>query len=106
MTLRVHIATPEGGEHTLECDALVVSCAEGDRTVLPGHVPLLAALGPGPLGALVHATDHTIGLVMGSAETAFSVGRGFVLVEEDTVRVLTERCDPHDAAGPARSGRR
>jgi F-type H+-transporting ATPase subunit epsilon len=63
-----------------EASTVVLRTLDGEIGLLPGHSPLLAVLGDGPV--LVRATD-------GSEITA-RVNGGFVTVDSDIVIILGE----------------
>jgi len=63
-----------------EASTVVLRTLDGEIGILPGHSPLLAILGDGPV--LVRATD-------GSEVTA-RVNGGFVTVDSDNVIILGE----------------
>ena len=80
MPLTVQVVTPER-EVTVCDDATFVLAhgIDGDVGILPGHAPLLIALGVGPLKIERGETDETM-LVDG----------GFLQVKDDKVIVLAE----------------
>ena len=78
-TLKLEVATPVGMALSLETDSVQAPSVAGELGVLPGHVPLLAALRPGIL-------QYREGGHMQRA----AVGGGFVEAEPDRVRVITE----------------
>jgi len=78
-TLRLEVATPAGLALTADVTAVEAPSVEGEFGVLPGHLPLLAALRAGRL------EYHVDGQVKVAA-----VGPGFAEVEPDRVTVLTD----------------
>jgi F-type H+-transporting ATPase subunit epsilon len=78
--LDLEIVTPKGRALSLEVDEVTAPSVEGEFGVLPGHLPLLAAL-------------HT-GIVtyrQGSESKRCAVGRGFAEAGPDKVSILTDR---------------
>jgi F-type H+-transporting ATPase subunit epsilon len=81
MTLEV--VTPEGAKvRNLAVTDVTLPSVMGEMGILPGHVPIMAALGIGPLVA---------GTPEGSK--AFAISGGYVEVLEDRVNVLSETCE-------------
>ncbi len=78
--LRLEVATPKGLVLELACDEVEAPSVAGEFGVLPGHLPVLAALKCGPL----RYRD-------GSRVRFAAVGPGFVQGEADRVLLLTER---------------
>ncbi len=77
--LALEVATPLGMALSVQTDSVQVPSVAGEFGVLPGHVPLLAALKPGILsyrrdGKLVHV----------------AVGAGYVEASADRVRLIAE----------------
>ena len=77
-TIQLEIAAPERAPMQLEAAEVILPGSEGVFAVLPGHTPLLAALGTGVL---------TVWEVTGDA-TFFAVNGGFVEVLDNRVVVL------------------
>jgi F-type H+-transporting ATPase subunit epsilon len=73
------VATPLGTALDVEADSVQVPSVSGELGVLPGHVPLLAALKPGVLA-------YRIG---GKLDRA-AVGGGYVEVQPRAVRLIAE----------------
>ena len=78
-SLTLEVATPEGLALELEAESIEAPSIDGQFGVLPGHVPLLAALRCGLLQ--VH---------QGKEVQVMATGPGFVEVEPDRVLILTE----------------
>jgi F-type H+-transporting ATPase subunit epsilon len=77
--LTLEVATPLGTALAVQTDSVQMPSVEGEVGVLPGHVPLLAALKPGILaykqeGQLLRA----------------AIGGGYAEATPDHVRVITE----------------
>ena len=77
--LALEVATPLGKELSLRAKSVQVPSVAGEFGVLPGHVPLLAALKPG----LLKYEEN------GKAVAA-AVGGGFVEADAGRVRLITE----------------
>jgi F-type H+-transporting ATPase subunit epsilon len=80
--LEVHVVTPEEEVWTGEADMVVVTADDGQLGVLPGHAPLLALLGEGPLK-----------IKAGGQEIVAQVDAGFLHVANDRVEVLAEHAE-------------
>jgi F-type H+-transporting ATPase subunit epsilon len=78
-TLTLEVATPLGLPLTVETDSVQVPSVAGEFGVLPGHLPLLAALKPGIL------TWRQGGQFLRAA-----VGGGFAEATATRVRLITE----------------
>jgi F-type H+-transporting ATPase subunit epsilon len=78
-SLTLEVATPLGMALSVETDSVQAPSMAGELGVLPGHVPLLAALRP---GILTYKQD---GQFLKAA-----VGGGFVEAGSNHVRVITE----------------
>ncbi len=79
MALTLEIVTPEGRVLEKSADTVVLTTATGEIGILPGHIPLATMLEAGPL---------RVGT--GTAAESLVVGRGFALIENDRVSVLTD----------------
>jgi F-type H+-transporting ATPase subunit epsilon len=80
--LEVHVVTPEQEVWSGDADMVVVTAADGQLGVLPGHAPLLALLGQGPLK-----------IKAGGQEILAQVDAGFLHVANDRVEVLAEHAE-------------
>ena len=81
MPLTVQIVTPEREVVVADDATLVIAHGiEGDVGIMPGHAPLLIALGIGPL-TLVHE---------GNKRNVIAIDGGFLQVSRDQVIVLAE----------------
>jgi F-type H+-transporting ATPase subunit epsilon len=78
-SLTLEVATPLGMALSVQTDSVQAPSVVGEFGVLPGHVPLLAALKPGIL------TYRTGGQVERAA-----VGAGYAEATPDHVRLITE----------------
>jgi F-type H+-transporting ATPase subunit epsilon len=79
MPLQLEIVTPEGRVLEKTGDTVVLPTSMGEIGVLPGHIPLTASLEPGVLRLGTAASIET-----------FVVSRGFALIENDRISVLTD----------------
>jgi F-type H+-transporting ATPase subunit epsilon len=77
--LALEVATPLGMALAVKTDSVQIPSVSGEVGVLPGHVPLLAALKPGIL------TFREGGQVQRAA-----IGGGYAEATPDSVRVITE----------------
>jgi F-type H+-transporting ATPase subunit epsilon len=78
-TLELEVATPLGMALSVQTDSVQVPSVNGEFGVLPGHVPLLAALRP---GILTYRKD-------GQLQRA-AIGGGYVEAMADRVRLISE----------------
>src|SRR5882757_1996962 len=82
----LEIVTPLGLALKEEVDDVAAPSVEGEFGVLPGHLPLLAALRTG-----------IVKYHKGGEEVLVAVADGFVEVENDKVLVLTDKVATRDA---------
>ncbi len=80
--LHLEIITPDQTVYEGEADSVTLQTSEGEITVLPGHIPLLAILAPGV--AIIHHGD---------TEHLFALSGGIIEVDATTVRVLARTAD-------------
>jgi F-type H+-transporting ATPase subunit epsilon len=78
--LKLEVATPKGLAIDTDAESVQAPSVDGELGVLPGHLPLLAALQCGVLRYLEGGRAHVA-----------AIGLGFVEAEPDKVRVLTQR---------------
>ena len=94
MPLTLEIVTPEARVYSDTIDSVVIPTVEGEVGILPGHAPMLALMGSGPL-----SVDRP-----GGGSDSFHVAGGVLKVERDTVTLLTEYAgDQPPAEVPASS---
>ena len=79
--LRLEVVTPTGIAVRADVDTIEAPSVNGEFGVLPGHVPLLAALKAGVLS--YRSAGHTV---------VVAVGPGFADTLPDRMTVLTDRC--------------
>ncbi|MCU0655442.1 MAG: ATP synthase F1 subunit epsilon [Polyangiaceae bacterium] len=87
--LTLEIVTPEGSKLREQVDELTAPSVAGEFGVLPGHLPILAAL---RIGLLSWRKGNTTG--------ACAVGWGFIEVSKDHAYVLTDRYASKDQLDP------
>lgn len=77
-TLKLKIVTPERMILEEEVEQVTLPTTEGEITVLPGHVPLIASLGTGEI-IVKHSVTHDE-----ENESPMSVSGGFVEIKPDS----------------------
>ncbi|HEY8430997.1 MAG TPA: ATP synthase F1 subunit epsilon [Sandaracinaceae bacterium] len=77
--LLLEIATPVGLALSTRCESIAAPSVEGEFGVLPGHLPLLAALRSGVVKYRAEGKDHVV-----------AVGPGFVEAGPEKVLLLTD----------------
>ena len=82
----VQLVTPERRLFSTEATEVVLTGALGQMTVLPGHIPLVTALDPGPF--VIKRAD-------GKTET-YAVGGGVAQIDHDTLTILAETAESQD----------
>ncbi len=80
--LKFEIITPERVVFEDEVDQVTLPTAEGEITVLPNHIPLIAVLRPGEIVAK-----------KGKEEIAMSCSGGFIEVTSDKVMILADTAE-------------
>src|SRR5512136_1972265 len=78
--VRLEVVTPRGVALSADVDEVVAPSVAGEFGVLPGHVPLLAALKTGIVRYRLADQIHQV-----------AVGAGFVEISQDTALLLTDR---------------
>lgn len=81
----LEVVTPERAVFHEPVDDVVVPGVEGQMDILPGHLPILAALDVGQMT-----------IRQGNEERNFLIDQGFAEVSDDNVVVLTEACEGID----------
>ncbi|PIR94431.1 ATP synthase F1 subunit epsilon [Candidatus Falkowbacteria bacterium CG10_big_fil_rev_8_21_14_0_10_39_11] len=76
------IATPEKVVFKEQVDQITLPTMQGEITILPNHIPLIAVLQPGELK-----------IVIGQEEKMLSVSGGFIEVLADKVVVLADTAE-------------
>lgn len=79
-SLALNVATPNGMMLSLEVESVQLPAANGEIGILPGHIPILAALKPGVLKYKAK----------GGASGVAALGSGFVEADAKHVRVIAE----------------
>jgi len=82
LKLKFEIITPERVVYKDEVDQVTIPTAEGEITVLPNHIPLIAVLRPGELVAK-----------KGKEEIAMACSGGFIEITSDKVLVLADTAE-------------
>ncbi len=82
LKLKFEIITPERVVLKDEIDQVTLPTAEGEITVLPNHIPLIAVLRPGEIVAK-----------KGKEEIAMSCSGGFIEVTGDKVLILADTAE-------------
>jgi F-type H+-transporting ATPase subunit epsilon len=90
-TLRLEIVTPQGPALRDDVDELTAPSVAGEFGVLPGHLPILAAL---KAGILTWKKKGELG--------SCAVGSGFIEVHDDRINVLTDRYRAQGDVDPVR----
>jgi F-type H+-transporting ATPase subunit epsilon len=88
-SLTLEIVTPEGSKLREQVDELTAPSVAGEFGVLPGHLPILAALRTGLLSWR-----------KGGAAGSCAVGGGFIEVSQNHAYVLTDRYASKDKLDP------
>jgi len=78
-TLTLEVATPIGLALRTQAETVQAPSVRGEFGVLPGHLPLLAAVRAGILRYRIEGKDHQA-----------AIGPGFIEAGPDKVRLLTE----------------
>lgn len=79
-SLALNVATPNGMMLSIEVDSVQLPASNGEIGILPGHIPILAALKPGVLKYKLK----------GGQSGAAAIGSGFVEADAKRVRVIAE----------------
>jgi F-type H+-transporting ATPase subunit epsilon len=99
-TIHLKIVTPEKILLDKEVESISIPTVEGEITVLPGHIPILAGMKPGELR-----------IKESGKEEYFSVMRGVAEVDGETITILTdaaehaEEIDEERAAAAAKAAK-
>lgn len=81
-TIDLKIVTPDKVLYDASIEGVSLPTVEGEITILPDHIPLLAAMKPGELKIKIDGK-----------ETYFSVTRGVVEVDGKTITILTDAAE-------------
>jgi F-type H+-transporting ATPase subunit epsilon len=92
MSLKIAIVTPEQEVLAIDADEIVVSGANGEVGILPGHIPIITALRPGVLT-----------VIRGNRKSFFATSTGFAEMEDNQVTVLTDSCEEASSIDIARA---
>ena len=88
-TIELEIVTPKGRALLVTCEEVRAPSVNGEFGVLPGHLPMLAAL---RIGLVSYRT--------GTNETTVAIGAGFAEVGPSKVGILTDDCVTRDKVDP------
>ena len=81
-TIELKIVTPASVLYDKVVNAVSVPTIEGEITILPGHIPILAAMKPGELRIKADGKDEF-----------FAVTRGVAEVDGKTITILTDAAE-------------
>ena len=79
-TIHLEVVTPDGLKLAAEVSEFTAPSVDGEFGVLPGHVPLLAALTTGIVTYTLEGEKHAV-----------AVGAGFADVSDDKALLITDR---------------
>ena len=79
-TIHLEVVTPDGLKLAADVSEFTAPSVDGEFGVLPGHVPLLAAL-----------TTGIVTYTLGGEKHAVAVGAGFAEVSDDKALLITDR---------------
>jgi len=92
--LQIEVVTPERRVLTAEADEITLQGTLGQLTVLPGHIPLLTGLEPGPMI-----------IKRGGSSEVYAVAGGVAQIDHDKVTVLAEAAEARNDIDTARAER-
>ncbi|HEY4102903.1 MAG TPA: ATP synthase F1 subunit epsilon [Polyangiaceae bacterium] len=78
--IHLEIVTPDGVKLAADVSEFTAPSVDGEFGVLPGHVPLLAALTTGIVSYILNGERHSV-----------AVGAGFAEVSDDKAVLITDR---------------
>lgn len=79
-TIHLEVVTPDGVKLAADVSEFTAPSVDGEFGVLPGHVPLLAALTTGIVSYILEGERHSV-----------AVGSGFAEVSDDKALLITDR---------------
>jgi len=79
-TIHLEVVTPDGVKLAADVSEFTAPSVDGEFGVLPGHVPLLAALTTGIVTYILQGEKHAV-----------AVGPGFAEVSDDKALLITNR---------------
>lgn len=91
-TFLLEVATPEKLVVRNDASEAQISGSNGMLGILPGHSPLISEVEPGPLSYVMNGERHTL-----------AVGRGWVEISGNRVRLLVDSCENATAIDRARA---
>lgn len=89
--ISLEIVTPEGHKLKQHVDEVTAPSVSGEFGILPGHLPILAALKTGIVRWKVKGEEH-----------ACAIGEGFIEVHEDVASILTDRFQDNTDLDPVK----
>jgi len=78
--IHLEVVTPDGLKLAADVDEFTAPSVDGEFGVLPGHVPLLAALATGIVSYTIGGEKHAV-----------AIGSGFAEVADDKALLITDR---------------
>jgi F-type H+-transporting ATPase subunit epsilon len=78
--IHLEVVTPDGLKLAADVSEFTAPSVDGEFGVLPGHVPLLAALATG-----------IVSYILGGEKHAVAIGSGFAEVSDDKALLITDR---------------
>lgn len=90
----IELVTPQRKLFSVDADSVTFTGQLGEMTVMPGHVPLITALRPGPLT-----------LRREGGQEVFAVGGGIAQIDGNRVALLAESAEPAGEIDPARAAK-
>ncbi|MET0792482.1 MAG: ATP synthase F1 subunit epsilon [Polyangiaceae bacterium] len=79
-TIHLEVVTPDGLKLAADVSEFTAPSVDGEFGVLPGHVPLLAALATGIVSYTIAGEKHAV-----------AIGSGFAEVSDDKALLITDR---------------
>jgi F-type H+-transporting ATPase subunit epsilon len=79
-TIHLEVVTPEGVKLAADVSEFTAPSVDGEFGVLPGHVPLMAALTTGIVTYILEGEKHTV-----------AVGPGYAEISDDKAVLITDR---------------
>jgi F-type H+-transporting ATPase subunit epsilon len=90
----IELVTPQRKLFSVDADSVTFTGQLGEMTVMPGHVPLITALRPGPL------TLRSAG-----GQEVFAVGGGIAQIDGNRVALLAESAEAAGEIDAARASK-
>ncbi|MCC6810001.1 MAG: ATP synthase F1 subunit epsilon [Deltaproteobacteria bacterium] len=90
--MKVELVTPQKKLFAVDADSVSFSGSNGEMTVLPGHIPMITGLKPGPLV-----------LRREGGQEIYAVGGGVAQIDGARVAILAESAEPAGEIDVARA---